>query len=343
LADNWRWRKYRSAEYCARLDAERVAGAWRNQEEFVARSISVAEQVVRPSRIDIRSLDLDDRRSRLLISVGRWFFGLALLGLGAEHFVYREIVIGRAPAWPDGVPGMLLWTYGFGVLVMLVGVAVLFRRWARPATLVLGMLVFGWALLRHLPIVIADSALAGSWTSAGKALVFFGGSFAIAATFPPLPTATPGGWRRFANATDPFVRMGQYSLASFLILCGMQHFKYLAFVATLIPAWFPGNAVLWSQFAGIALLTFGVGLLFSRTAALAALLTGLMIFSWFWIVHLPRVHTSVSDGIAVFEALAFSGLALALSGALAERRRIGAQLDSEPTPIVNRHEAGRSG
>jgi uncharacterized membrane protein len=278
-----------------------------------------------------------------LISVGRWFFGLALLGLGAEHFIFREFVIGRAPAWPDGVPGMLPWVYGSGILVMLVGLAVLFRRWARPAALALGMLVFGWALLRHLPIVIADSPLGGSWTSAGKALVFFGGSFAIAATFPPVQGATTGGWRRFANATDAFVRMGQYSLASFLIVSGLQHFKVLAFVATLIPAWFPGNAVLWSQFAGIALLTFGVALLFSRTAPLAALLTGLMIFSWFWIVHLPRIHTSVSDGIALFEALAFSGIALVVAGALAERRRVGARVSSKPAPILTRYEAGRSG
>jgi len=101
-----------------------------------------------------------DRTARVigvpLISVGRWFFGLALLGLGAEHFIFREFVIGRAPAWPDGHAVTLSWVYGSGVLVMLVGLAVLFRRWARPATLALGMLVFGWALLRHLPIVIAD-------------------------------------------------------------------------------------------------------------------------------------------------------------------------------------------
>jgi hypothetical protein len=43
------------------------------------------------------------------------------------------------------------------------------------------------------------------------------------------------------------------------------------------------------------------------SATLAGLLAGLMIFSWFWIVHLPRVRTSVSDGIALFEALMFSG------------------------------------
>ena len=256
-----------------------------------------------------------------LIAVGRLFFGLALIGLGAEHFVYRQFVIGRAPAWPAGFPGELPWVYGWGVVVMLAGLAVLTRRGGRAAMLGLGILVFFWALLRHIPVVLADSLIGGNWTSAGKALVFVGGSFGIAATFPPLQRATPGGWRRFANESDAFARIGSYCLGSFLILCGMQHFKFLAFVATLIPPWFPGNPVLWSQFAGVLLLTFGVGLLFARTAPLSALLTGLMIFSWFWIVHLPRVRVSVSDGMAVFEALAFSGIAFVLAGALVQRNR----------------------
>jgi uncharacterized membrane protein len=282
---------------------------------YVADIRSLARSTV--SRPDTQPRVID----ATLISVGRFFVGLALIGLGAEHFVFHQFVTGRAPDWPAGVPGQSVWVYGWGVVVMLVGLALLSRRWGRLAALGLGVLVFFWALLRNIPVAAADSLLAGSWTSAGKSLVFFGGSFAIAATFPPLQRATPGGWRRFANESDAFVRLGQYSLASFLILCGMQHFKFLAFVATLIPPWFPGNAVLWSQFAGVLLLTFGVGLLFSRTAPLAALLTGLMIFSWFWIVHLPRVRTSVSDGIAVFEALAFSGIALVLAGAVAERRR----------------------
>src|SRR5688572_21899276 len=198
---------------------------------------------------------------------------------------------------------------------MMAGLAVLVRQWGRPAAVGLGLLVFTWALLRHLPIVAADSVLAGSWTRAGKALTIFGGSFAVAAVLPPLPGATTQGWRRFVNATDPFVRLGQLSLASFLILAGMQHFKFLELVATLIPAWIPGDAIWWSRFAGAALIAGGAGLLFPRTAAHAALVTGLMIFSWFWIVHLPRIHTSVSDGIALFEALAVSGIALVVAGA----------------------------
>lgn len=37
-----------------------------------------------------------------------------------------------------------------------------------------------------------------------------------------------------------------------------------------------------------------------------------------WIVHIPRVTVGMSDQIAVFEALAVSGIAFLLSGQLAE-------------------------
>ena len=66
----------------------------------------------------------------------------------------------------------------------------------------------------------------------------------------------------------------------------------------------------------MALIAGGIGLFISRTARLAALLSGLMVFSWFWIVHIPRTFLTVSDGIAVFEALAFSGIAFVIAGFL---------------------------
>ena len=87
-------------------------------------------------------------------------------------------------------------------------------------------------------------------------------------------------------------------------------------MASLIPAWFPGDAVFWTYFAGVALVAGGIGLLTPWTARLAALLSGIMVFSWFWIVHLPRTFASVSDGIAVFEALAVAGIAFVLAGSL---------------------------
>jgi len=93
---------------------------------------------------------------------------------------------------------------------------------------------------------------------------------------------------------------------------------FLQFVATLIPASFPGDPVFWSKLAGVALFAGGVGLFISLTARWAALLSGLMIFLWFWIVHVPRISVSMTDNIAVFEALAFSGIAFVIAGCLHE-------------------------
>ena len=254
-----------------------------------------------------------------LVAIGRTFFAIALLGLGVEHFLFQEFVLGRAPAWPQEVAGRLLWVYATGLVVIAGGLSIVMRRWGRQAMLVLALLVSAWALLRHLPIVASDALLAGSWTRGGKALAFVGGLLAVAGTLPPI-AGDPEGWRRYANATDPLVRLGGICLGCFLIIAGLQHFKFTPFVVMLIPAWFPGNHTWWSQFAGVALLAGGLGLLVRRIAKLAGLMTGLMLFSWFWIVHLPRTFVSVSDGIALFEALAFSGIALVYAGALNDDR-----------------------
>jgi len=272
-----------------------------------------------------------------LIPLGRSFFALALLGLGLEHFIFQEFVTGRPPAWPAGLPGKLVWVSGSGVIVILTSLAIFVgHRWTRPVALVLGILIFAWAVLRQLPIVAADSVLGGSWTRAGKALTLLGGTLAVAATLPAVSGAPMSSRNRFANRDGLSILLGRVSLGSFLIVAGAQHFKFTAFAASLIPAWFPGNAIWWTRFAGVALIAGGVGLLFQRTATLAGLMCAAMVFSWFWIVHLPRMLVTVSDGIAVFEALAVVGLALVVAGARAKSYRgappSGHQNSSLPSP-----------
>lgn len=136
----------------------------------------------------------------------------------------------------------------------------------------------------------------------------------MAATFPDEEGSRHAFLLRLMNQRQAFVLLGRICLGVFLMITGIQHFMYTQFVAALIPGWFPGDGVLWTRFAGVALIAGGAGLLLSRTAPLAALLSGLMVFSWVWIVHVPRTFDSVSDGVAVFEALAVSGIAFVLAG-----------------------------
>jgi uncharacterized membrane protein len=46
-----------------------------------------------------------------LALIGRIFFAIALIGLGIEHFVFREFITGRAPK-----SGSLVWAYISGAL-----------------------------------------------------------------------------------------------------------------------------------------------------------------------------------------------------------------------------------
>jgi uncharacterized membrane protein len=236
------------------------------------------------------------------IRAGTAFFAVALIGLGVEHFVFGDFVTGRAPAWPTTAPGGPLFAALTGVVFVATGLSLLFRKGARSAAIVSAILIASWVLFRHIPILFAESFLSGAWTRAGKALVFTGGALAVSGARPNLSLA-----------------IGRCTLGLFLLIAGVQHFLFAQFVATLIPAWFPGSALFWTYFAGVALLSGGIGLLIPRTARLAAFWSGIMVFSWFWIVHIPRMTVGVSDQIAVFEALAVSGIAFLLSGLMASR------------------------
>jgi uncharacterized membrane protein len=101
-----------------------------------------------------------------------------------------------------------------------------------------------------------------------------------------------------------------------MVVCGVQHFVYADFVAQLIPAWMPAHRF-WTYFTGTALVAGGIGINLPPTARVAAALSGLMIFLWIILLHIPRAMASRQDAgetAAIFEALALSGTAFLLAG-----------------------------
>jgi uncharacterized membrane protein len=250
-----------------------------------------------------------------LVSAGRIGFAVALIGLGVDHFIFQQFVTGRPPAGADP-SGWAPFAYLTGLLVAATGLAVLTGKQARLAAVVCAALILLWAVPRHLPAVAASSAFSSAWTRAGKALWLIGGSLTIASTF---PASASLGW--VLNRDQLFLAAGRITLGLFQVLTGIQHFLHSPFVASLIPPWFPGNATWWTWFAGVALIAGGIGLLIRRTARWAALLSGLMILAWFFIVHLTRELAGVADGVAVFEALAAAGVLFVLAGRMFRQER----------------------
>ena len=117
-----------------------------------------------------------------------------------------------------------------------------------------------------------------------------------------------------AMASSAYVKWrvvaGAVSLAFFFILAGVQHVMFAPFVQGLVPR-FVGFPYFWTYFAAAALLAGGIGMLVPRTRRLAFVMTGWMVFSWVFLVHVTLIFTvGPQEWMGVFEALGISGVCL---------------------------------
>ena len=254
-----------------------------------------------------------------VLKAGRYLFATGLIGFGIQNFIYHDFIAGRAPAWPFFLPGKLVWAYSSGAIFILAGALILLEKRARTVTLFCAFMVFQWALLRHLPMLVGVNFQWGvELTSAGKALTLFGGMLTVAGSLPRETDRLAQRFPRIVNGTFTYLGAGRYCMAIFLVISGVEHFIFLQYVQSLVPAWIPGNTF-WAQVAGVALVAGGIGLVIPRTAPLAAFLAGAMIFIWFTMLHIPRalsapVPEAQNEWTAVVESLTFSGIAFVLTG-----------------------------
>jgi uncharacterized membrane protein len=250
-----------------------------------------------------------------LISLGRLFFAVGLIAWGVQHLVAGDFVTRVVPSWPTWMPARTIWAYLVGTVLIAAGAAIIVHVRARAAALTFGGLAFLSFVFLHLPLAARDALWGGAWTSAGKALVMCGGALCIAVSLADEGNP-PSGLLASAQVRAGLVVWGRFCLGAFMTLAGIQHFMYVPFVASLVPAWIPG-AVFWTYFCGVALIAGGIGIMVPMVSRLAAVVSGAMIFSWVFLVHVPLALSHPHDaGIvaSVFEALAFSGVGFLLAG-----------------------------
>jgi uncharacterized membrane protein len=188
---------------------------------------------------------------------------------------------------------------------------------SRSAAFLIALLVFGWAFLRNVQPALADTGFGGAWTNLGKALALCGGALAVA--------GLPRRRESRDQSLDLLLFAGGICLAVFLVNSGIQHFLFANFVKGLVPVWIPG-ALSWTYFAGIALIAGGVGLIVPKTTRAAGMAVGLMISAWVVVLHIPRALAAApaahrNEWTAVFEAVAFTGIAFILTRKATNERR----------------------
>jgi hypothetical protein len=72
-----------------------------------------------------------------------------------------------------------------------------------------------------------------------------------------------------SSIIDKLATLGRYLFALSMIVFGIQHFLYVAFLVALIPAWIPAHPF-WIYLAGAGMIAVGIAMLLRQQERLAA-------------------------------------------------------------------------
>jgi len=219
---------------------------------------------------------------------------IALVGWGIIHFLAGDFIVGRAPSWPENIPGKIVVAYLSGALLIVCAAALVLPNlktgWLVTCS---GILILAWAGGRNLWIVLSNMDYGGVLTNFGKAITIGSGLLFIA-----------------NDQKRSLFTFSCICLGIFFLIGGIQHFIFIDFVKMLVPGWIPG-AVFWSYLAGIGLIASGIALITGIQRKLAAMIAAYMVFIWFLVLHVPRGFGetgNLNEWTAIFESLFVAAL-----------------------------------
>lgn len=123
---------------------------------------------------------VSEARAAAIVRIARPLFGIGLIVFGTSEFVYAAFTASLVPAWLP--PSQLFWTYLTGAAHIAAGLAVASGVKARFAAVLLTAMYLVFALLVHLPRLVADPSAPGRWAENGVNLVLLGAAWILAGT-----------------------------------------------------------------------------------------------------------------------------------------------------------------
>ncbi|HEY2040302.1 MAG TPA: hypothetical protein VGG95_11585 [Edaphobacter sp.] len=259
----------------------------------------------------VRGVDAMDgliRAGRLLYAVAIFVFGLQCLSSATGN---KLPIPSIGPPWTQGERGLAI-LVGFGM--MAVAAALVLQWYGRLAANLLGLGAVVRGLVIYLPWGLRTPGYPRPWTALFELIALGGAALVIGATLPGLIPQGNVLQRRLAE-------VGRWMFAISLVVFGVQHLIYAAFVAALVPAWIPEH-MFWAYFTGVAFLLAAVSLMTKMQAGLAGVALGLMFVLWVIVLHIPRFVRARHDGsewTSAFVALAMCGASLVMAGAMEKR------------------------
>lgn len=222
--------------------------------------------------------------------VGRIALALVLVGLGVRGLWTRDF----AGPWQripiDTLPARAAWAYATAFVELAVGLGLLWRRTALPASW--GLLVFTglWAVLLKLPAVVAVPSMEGTWLGLGEITVIVAAAWLLFHTRARARDGAPGNpppWK-------PGIVAARTLFALSLPAIGLSHFFYITQTVAFVPAWLPYPAF-WAYLTGAGDIAAGVAILLGILPRLAASLEAAMLMVITLLVWLPGAVAAPGD------------------------------------------------
>jgi uncharacterized membrane protein len=252
-----------------------------------------------------------------LKAIGRAFFAIPIVIFGIQYLGYGRFVRGLPPV-PPWAPGGAAAAYLTGALLVATGVCILANVQVRLSATLLGAFCFVCVVALHTMRLTRVIHQGDERTGALEALALAASAWVLAGSS-PVGVRVFQGWPTF---TEVLGKVGFCLFAFSMLIFGVQHFMYAAYIATLIPAWMPAHLFL-TYFTGVAFMAAAIAIATRIQARLGAGLLGLMFLLWTILLHAPRVfaHIHNKDELtSLFVALAMSGGSFIVAGAVSNSR-----------------------
>jgi uncharacterized membrane protein len=208
-----------------------------------------------------------------LAIIGKWFYAVAFIVFGIQHFTYAEYAATLIPLW---IPWHLFWTYFVGVAFILAAISIIINKYALFSSIMMGIMLAMFILLMHIPNLINHPHEPQRWTRALQDLAIMGTALMLTGEL-KLQTA------------------GKYLFAVPIILLALQHFTHASFVTGKVPAWFPAVEV-WDYIVGIVIAIAAVGIITNRYMGAPALILAILLFTLALLYHVPLLIADVHNG-----------------------------------------------
>ncbi len=209
--------------------------------------------------------------------VTRVGFASGMIALGVIGLAFRDFALIWGP-----LPGWFPWPTALAVACALValaaGIALLSRRTAAAAALVLLAYVGLWWLLLKVPPVVRAPLTELTWLDCGMFGMLLSGAWTLFADLGGQPF--PGGERG--------MRLARLLFGLSLVPTGLSHFVYSRLTVPLVPSWLPYHLG-WAYLTGACHLAAALGVLVGVLPRLAAQLEAAMLGIFTVLVWIPAV------------------------------------------------------